>query len=48
MKGSLQPATRPPHSEGYWQFMKYVIVGLAAVMVLLLALTIVVLLRLVV
>ena len=37
--------TRPEHSETYWQAIKYVILGLAALMILALALAMMVLLR---
>ncbi len=38
------PPTRPEHSEAYWQTAKYVILGLAVLMVVALILAIVVLL----
>ncbi len=40
-----RPPTRPEHSEAYWQAIKYVIVGLAALMTVALALAVIVLLR---
>ncbi len=46
-RSPLPPATRPPHSERYWSLMKYVIIGLAVVMVIILLLTGLVLLRVV-
>jgi hypothetical protein len=42
-----RPATRPEHSEAYWQAMKYVIIGLGALMVLALALAVIVILRII-
>jgi hypothetical protein len=42
-----RPATRPEHSEAYWQTMKYVIIGLGALMVVAIALAVVVVLRIV-
>lgn len=41
------PPTRPEHSEAYWQTAKYVIIGLAALMVIALALAVIVLLGIV-
>ena len=42
-----RPATRPEHSEAYWQTMKYVIIGLAALMILVLILAVIVVLRII-
>jgi hypothetical protein len=36
---------RSPHSEAYWQVMKYLILGLAALMILALALAVIILLK---
>ena len=42
-----RPATRPEHSEAYWQTAKYLILGLGALMVLALVLAVVVALRII-
>lgn len=42
-----RPPTRPEHSEAYWQTAKYVIVGLAVLMVVALILAVVVLFQIV-
>ena len=42
----VRPATRPEHSERYWSIMKYLILGLVALMILLLLSTGVIFLRL--
>lgn len=49
MKQELRPrpATRPEHSEAYWQTAKYLILGLGILMVLALVLAVVVALRLI-
>jgi hypothetical protein len=40
-----RPATRPEHSEAYWQTMKYVIIGLAVLMVIAIVFAVIVVLR---
>ncbi len=42
-----RPATRPEHSEAYWQAMKYLIIGLGALMILAVALAVIVVLRII-
>jgi hypothetical protein len=45
MSEHSRPPTRPEHSEAYWQTIKYVIIGLAALMIVAVILAIIVLLQ---
>ncbi len=44
-KPSPRPATRPEHSEAYWQSMKYLILGLGGLMIIALGLAIIIIFR---